>query len=269
MVKRALCIGINNYPGTDEDLSGCVNDAKAWAALLIDHFGFQRRSVRVLLDKEATHDVIVDGLRKLVRGAKHGDVLVFTHSSHGTYVADDDTDEPAYDEAICPWDAKKRKRPLLDDELRKVLARVPAGVRLTVLLDSCFSGTGTRLAPSRDGKNRPTRRPRFLSPKKFGGRVINTRTARKRTPSTPESMMREVLLAGCSDQQESYDVDFEEGAHGALTYYALRAIEAADYDITYEQLHARTKAALRKNGFADQTPQLEGKAANKKRKVFT
>ena len=34
MSKRALCMGINNYPGTHMDLSGCVNDARDWAAEL-------------------------------------------------------------------------------------------------------------------------------------------------------------------------------------------------------------------------------------------
>jgi hypothetical protein len=28
MAKHALCIGINDYPGTKMDLDGCVNDAK-------------------------------------------------------------------------------------------------------------------------------------------------------------------------------------------------------------------------------------------------
>jgi len=32
MAKKALCIGINDYPGTQNDLSGCVNDANDWAA---------------------------------------------------------------------------------------------------------------------------------------------------------------------------------------------------------------------------------------------
>ncbi len=32
MSKKALCIGINDYPGTQNDLSGCVNDANDWAA---------------------------------------------------------------------------------------------------------------------------------------------------------------------------------------------------------------------------------------------
>ena len=31
MSKKALCIGINDYPGTQNDLSGCVNDANDWA----------------------------------------------------------------------------------------------------------------------------------------------------------------------------------------------------------------------------------------------
>jgi len=32
MAKLALCIGINDYPGTVNDLSGCVNDAQDWSA---------------------------------------------------------------------------------------------------------------------------------------------------------------------------------------------------------------------------------------------
>ena len=31
MANKALCIGINNYPGTHMDLQGCVNDAEDWA----------------------------------------------------------------------------------------------------------------------------------------------------------------------------------------------------------------------------------------------
>ena len=34
MTKRALCVGINDYPGANMDLAGCVNDARDWQALL-------------------------------------------------------------------------------------------------------------------------------------------------------------------------------------------------------------------------------------------
>src|SRR5262245_52357013 len=140
MAKRALCVGINNYPGTGDDLDGCVNDAKAWAALFTDHYDFTKSDVKVLLNKEATHRAMIKALEQLLTGARHGDVLVFANSSHGTYVADTDGDEPGYDEALCPYDAKERL--LVDDELRELFANIPDGVRMTVILDSCFSGTG-------------------------------------------------------------------------------------------------------------------------------
>ena len=37
MASKALCIGINDYPGTQEDLSGCLNDANDGAAELTRH----------------------------------------------------------------------------------------------------------------------------------------------------------------------------------------------------------------------------------------
>ena len=59
MANRAICVGINDYPGTNMDLAGCVNDAKDWQALL------ERRGYRVdaLHDREATRARIVDALR--------------------------------------------------------------------------------------------------------------------------------------------------------------------------------------------------------------
>ena len=48
MRKKALCVGINDYPYEGNDLNGCVNDAKAWAKLLADHFDFPQSDVRVL-----------------------------------------------------------------------------------------------------------------------------------------------------------------------------------------------------------------------------
>ena len=50
MNRLALCIGINDYPGTGSDLAGCVNDAGDWAKTLGGH-GFE---VSTLTDKKAT-----------------------------------------------------------------------------------------------------------------------------------------------------------------------------------------------------------------------
>src|SRR4051812_47650768 len=116
MAKRAFCVGINDYPIADSDLNGCVNDAHTWASLLIDHYNFTSTDVKLITDSKATKKAMVQGIKDLLVGAQAGDVLVFTNSSHGTYVADTNGDEDTYDEAICPYDLQDNL--LVDDELR-------------------------------------------------------------------------------------------------------------------------------------------------------
>lgn len=271
MAKKALCIGINDYPYDGSDLNGCVNDAKAWADLLVDHYGFPKANVKLLLDADATKANIMAGLKALLAGAKDGDVLVFTNSSHGTYVADTDGDEERYDEAICPYDCADNL--LVDDELRELFAGLKAGVRLAVVADSCHSGSVTRAAVAEviPGLRSPDdRRVRFLSPALRGQRVLQNpwKAQPKGKEKHPESKMKEILLSGCTDKEYSYDALIDGVYHGAMTYYALQAIQAAKYQITYQQLHTRVQVLLDEGGYP-QHPQLEGRNANKKRVIFT
>ncbi len=270
MTKRALCVGINDYPYDGSDLNGCVNDANAWAELLGTHFDFPSSNVRIVTDADATKRNVVDALKRLLAGAKSGDVLVFTNSSHGTYVAESGGDEPTYDEAICPYDTDANV--IVDDELRELFSGLRRGVRLTVISDSCFSGTVTRAAL---GENVPGlrvpdhRRVRFLSPALRGGRVLaNPWKAKPRREKYPESEMREVLLSGSSDGEYSYDAFIDRVYHGAMTHYALQAIRAADYRLTYRQLHAQVTTLLDEGGYP-QHPQLEGSAEHERRQIFT
>jgi hypothetical protein len=80
--------------------------------------------------------------------------------------------------------------------------------------------------------------------------------------------MKDVLLAGCTPNEYSYDALIDGTYHGAMTYYALQAIKAADFRITYAQLHARLRYLLDANGYP-QHPQLEGNAQNKKKQIFS
>ena len=150
-MKKALCVGINNYPGFTNDLKGCVNDANDWGVIL-EYAGFQ---VDKLLDSQATKQDILKKLETLLTSAGSDDQVVFTYSGHGTSVADRSGDEiDGYDEALVAYDGT-----ILDDELRAVLQKVNPQAHIVIIADSCFSGTDhhrsllIRLYRKRKGKH--------------------------------------------------------------------------------------------------------------------
>jgi hypothetical protein len=267
MAKRALCVGVNRYPRPELGLNGCVNDAKGWAALLNEHYDFTRSDIELITDSRATKACVRGGLENLLTGARRGDVLVFTNSSHGTYRADENGDESVYDEALCPYDCEDEL--LVDDELRELFADIPWGVRLTVISDSCHSGSATRdpedpFAPDR-------RRRRFCDPRSIGRPALSDirRTSHPRSAELyPERDMRELLLSGCRSDQYSYDAKFGRTFHGAMSIFAQNLIAQAGYRITYRQLHRRLVPALRDANY-EQEPLLEGRDYFKRQQVFT
>lgn len=271
MAKKAFCVGINDYPYDGSDLNGCVNDANAWAELLTGHFDFTRPDITLITDAEATKARLLAGIEALLAGAQSGDVLVFTNSSHGTYLAEKGGDEPTYDEALCPYDTADNL--LVDDELRERFANLPEGVRLTIISDSCFSGTVTRAAVAENlpGIRVPDdRRVRFLSPALRSDKVIDNpwKARPKRYEKFPEAGMKELLLSGSSDKEYSYDALIEGVYQGAMTYHAIKAIRESNYQITYAQLVTQLNLLLDDAGYP-QHPQLEGATRNKRRPIFT
>lgn len=243
-MKKALCAGINNYPGFQNDLQGCVNDANDWAAIL-DHAGFD---VVKILDDQATRQNILGGLENLIVNAAAGDDIVFTYSGHGTQVADSSGDEiDGYDEALYVYDGS-----IIDDELRQVLQKTPADVHVVVIADSCFSGTVTRALDSETAK------PRFVKTED----IPATAVLKKHLLS--DEQMVEVLLTGCSDSEYSYDAEINGRWNGAMTAYATSVMRAGQsWKDFYQQLRLRLPSDE-----YPQTPQLEGSEANKNRLVF-
>lgn len=277
MAKRAFCVGINDYPIPGNDLMGCVNDANAWRALLVDEFDFPDANVKVITDSAATRQAMIGGLKGLIEGSSSGDVLVFTNSSHGSYIPDTNGDEETYDEVICPYDT--RDEVLRDDDLREILNTLPAGVSMTVISDSCHSGSNTR-APVNDLLPAKYQIPedlriRFLNPAlipDLARRGPILADSRKTSPRTkiafPESGMNHVLVSGCRDDEVSWDAKIGSTYHGAMSYHALKAIRDAGSTITYAELAERLQTMLDDAGY-EQHPQLEGSDERKQRQVFT
>lgn len=270
MAKKSLHVGINNYGYPGANLQGCLNDAADWSSLLMQHYDVPSGDVTMLTDANAHKRGIVQALKALLTGAKPRDVLVFTFSGHGTYVTDSDGDEPNADEAMCPYGLTDL---LIDDELRQLFANVPKGVRLTVISDSCFSGTVTRQGLF-DPSSRQ-RRTRFLPPllidhlvgRGRGGGELPIAPGRQRRMKYPQASMTHLLLSGCTDRQYSYDAVFGRRPNGAMSYYALKAIREGGYRLSYRKLIARMNPQLVAAKF-DQTPQLEGPSTWKHRQLF-
>jgi hypothetical protein len=273
MTNRALCVGINNYPVPGADLMGCVNDARAWAELLREQFDFPRSKVRIITDRRATKAAILDGVKDLLAGASSGDVLVFTNSSHGSYIPDREDDEPdGYDETMCPYDVRESQ--ITDDELRELLAEVPRGARMTVVSDSCHSGSVTR-APLNDlfpgVRFRDDRRVRFLHPAllRRTRAIADPRRVKPRGRfGASESDMRHLLVSGCRDDEYSYDARIGGSYHGAMTYHAIKAIRSARYRITPAALKRAMDKQLKAAGY-DQHPQISGPTSMRRRPMFT
>jgi metacaspase-1 len=248
-MKKAVCIGINNYPGIFNDLKGCVNDANDWAALLQGR-GFD---VSIMLDAQATRQNIKNALQGLVTGARAGDIAVFTYSGHGTQVADSNSDEgDPYDEALYAYDGT-----VVDDELRTILTGFHPQATLVVISDSCFSGSVTRIAALAAQKSTA----RFVPPTvSLAGRVA------RRPLLMPEANLPEILISGCSDSEYSYDAEFNGRPNGAMTALAIRVIQQ-NPNATYREFYTGLRALLPSSDYP-QTPQLEGSDTNKDRPLF-
>jgi uncharacterized caspase-like protein len=270
MAKRALCIGINDYPGTGSDLAGCVNDANDWATALAKR-GF---TVGKIFDRQATGEAIRRAIRALVGQARPGDLSVIQYSGHGSFVPDEDGDEPdGTDECLCPYDIGTQG-PITDDELFDLFSNRREGVKLFMISDSCHSGTVARFAPITTppairGQNAPQRKVRFLPPGVFLSKRESAKLGARRAfrPSSPPGRYAALLMAGCQDTEYSYDAYFEGRPNGAFSFVALRVLESLGPEATYLDWFKAVRKTLPSQQYP-QTPNLYGSKSMKRWKVF-
>lgn len=146
MADKALLMGINNYKYISP-LRGCVNDVDNMHRLLTETFGFSEDRIHKLTDRQVTGKKVEQELKWLFDDVGPGDRVVLHFAGHGSYTVDlDGDDDGGRDELLCLYDMdwNDPKSYLLDDQLREWTQKLPKGVQLTVLLDNCHSGTGTR-----------------------------------------------------------------------------------------------------------------------------
>lgn len=287
MAQRALLVGVNDYPGSQSDLLGCVNDITNVYDVLVKYFGFASTDIALLQDKRATKAAILAGLEKLAAVSRPGDRMVFHYSGHGSQVRDTDGDELAdgLDEILCPYDFDWSGSYISDDDLAGILGRLEKGVVSEVILDSCHSGTGTRemILDRRSLRSLPSGpvdertlwssahciRPRYLAPPSdialraddVYGEPLRLRKFTVR--ADPEH----VLWAACRSDQYSADAEVGGKPGGAFTYFFCRHIRDTQGKIGRAELLKRVRASVKHEGFS-QVPQLECQAAKRAQEVF-
>ena len=273
--KYALLVGITDYSRDGlSKLDGCLNDVRDMRQELIDDFGFKPENIRVVTNQDATRGGIVKAFRAQLHDNAAKDpkgTYLFYYSGHGFQAPDHNGDEKledpddTKDETFMAWDVD-----LIDDDV-DILCRETRGVpnftgSLTVILDSCHSGTATRGAV-KDGKPnvksaQATYEPAISEP------LTEIKTKGNGNPNAGNF----VAFSGCLSTQSSEEKLFpvvtkagEKGAtkneyHGVLTYYLLQAMKTATKSTSNSQMWTQVATVL--SGKYDQLPLLEGERPN-------
>eukprot|EP01060_Flectonema_neradi_P039567 TRINITY_DN875_c0_g1_i3.p1 TRINITY_DN875_c0_g1~~TRINITY_DN875_c0_g1_i3.p1 ORF type:complete len:247 (+),score=61.74 TRINITY_DN875_c0_g1_i3:38-778(+) len=153
---KSVLIGIN-YVGQQGQLSGCCLDVQTMQGVLKQAgistaSGYQEM---ILVDDKKsqfpqsrmpTKREILSAFKWLASGNSPGDTLFLHYSGHGGQQKDTSGDEEdGYDETLIPCDYRKAGV-ITDDDVFDILVRdLPAGVRLTAVMDCCHSGSAMDL----------------------------------------------------------------------------------------------------------------------------
>jgi hypothetical protein len=269
--RHALVIGIDDYPYISK-LQGCVNDALLMRRILEQKFGFSPDNITQLLNEQATREAILRELDALVARVGEDDIVVIQYAGHGSQMTDREGDEPdGLDETIMPYDTEGWRgdnRDISDDEIHLRLLRLSRKTSYTTLIvDACHSGTITRdgfgmRARAMPPDLRPVDQlpPSPITPEM---QAEMQRSAGTRGPSGWLPMEDHyVLLAGCRDEEISYEYQVNEGkqpvVHGAMTYFLSEELIRAMPGTTYRDVFERVAAKVNANN-GRQHPQMEGR----------
>ncbi len=272
-VQRALIIGINTYkPSLEEpaaiadsrswtNLDGCVNDATAMRDLAQTKFNFPAAHTTTLLDAQASRERIIAELEKLVRESKAGDIVFIYYAGHGSQMKNSLSKEAdKKDETIVPADAwKKGVADIRDKELARYFNQLlDKGVLLTVILDSCHSGSIGR------GNNNFLYDPpksRFLEESNMDAKDAYE-------PERPEERGALIISAAQDFEFAKEYIDENRIAHGAFTSALLKAQQQLSPDASVNDLYNSLTAIMKYYG-KTQEPVLAGADARRKGTLFS
>src|SRR6185369_3917963 len=129
--RRALLIGINDYPDPANRLEGCVNDVFLMSRVLQD-CDFRAADIRVVLNARATTENIMERLHWLLDDMPDEAERVLFYSGHGAqipvYGGNGEVD--SMDECLVPWDFDwTTERAIRDKQFLEFYSQLPYDCR--------------------------------------------------------------------------------------------------------------------------------------------
>jgi hypothetical protein len=257
-VKRALIIGIDIYLPKNVtevksertswiNLDGCVNDAISIKTLLESKYSFEEEHISLLSNEKATREGIINGIKQLTETSQKGDIVFIYYAGHGSQIkniASSEADQK--DETIVPSDGYLGVPDIRDKELNELLYRLSEkGVTLTIIFDSCHSGSVSRGLSDHEPKSR------YMAP------VPN---AQINDPAISHDLIaKNVLIISAAQDEETAkeQVDEQGNPHGAFTYALIRALTTLPANAPAVKVIESARAIIKYNGKL-QEPVIEG-----------
>lgn len=149
--KYAVVIGIDDYPGTANDLVYTDDDAREMSQTLTQVYGYNPENIHLLIGIEASVENIQNAINDIKEKARTGDEVVFFFSGHGGKGRASDGDKEAIDESIISHDGNPNGMlyHIWDGQLKLLFSEFQTS-RIIFIFDSCLSGGMTDLsAPGR------------------------------------------------------------------------------------------------------------------------
>lgn len=263
---RALIIGIDLYKPPAEsaqttsrslwrNLNGCVNDAEAMKTMVMAKYGFSQQHIRQLYNQEASRENILSAITELLQSSQKGDAVLIFYAGHGSQVVNSlSAEQDQRDETIVPADAYKGAADIRDKELAALFNRLlDKGVVLTVIFDSCHSGSAGRGLFTNIAS-------RYLEESSLDVRDTSN-------PAKPEDRGA-LILSAAQDFEYAKEVKDENNVpHGAFSLALLKAMQQNDAGVAAEDLFSSAKAIMKFYG-KTQEPVLAGNDTRRKGALF-